>query len=1007
MRAGGAGGGDSLGEGAEGTRAERQRHAAAWGSRAHEADAVVDKSVEGAGVVRRRKAATLGGRLNMAGAGVEGTSADMAENRFDAGVEGTSDKEAVNRFDAGVERTSAKEVVLGDANGAGSLGEGAEGTRVERQRPDRETLLGEGVEGTSADVAENRFGEGAEGTGVEAIDGGRHAKGAEVPFGAGVDGAGAAPELTRQRRLADARAAQKAAAQDRWHVVGQSLPTSRARKKERQREQAACIAAEAARVSRRQPARVAAARAATAGAAGAPPCSLHDMIAIVREKRARPKPVKPVTFNRSAALARSAQAAQGTQIKYMVLGQQQERRIKDGLGMDAALLRAGLAEYPDIHRVLSIAVGAALPIDPQFRQVVTGVKVQRMYIENNALVNGTLSEDELAHGVLLFTERAFAQFVAEGGSLSPFGVAFKRTEPDKARLTANCSAPKGRSVNDATGDDRLDQMYGPAPVDPLRLLCIRVCQQADDEPALVPSTSECDAKGAFHQFAWAPGDAVKLAGAVVDKQCPDGEEPITIAVPTWGNFGYKGCPAIWHVLAFCATWIMTNAPLDWYRHGFKKARIRKRTTTADDGDASPGDAGEPRRRHALCVDDCDIVARDRLLNDWYLASYARALEYLFCPDTSLFSGNRTCPDMPPLPVVRRGMPTEGAPPPMSFHKGVVSEPKLVRGAEAAGYMGWRTCAATERVYLAPRGFERVVAVLWEDLAPGVTTISRDLLASCLGCLQHYSVVNGMLQPFLSELWRLLYATPTATMITLSKMAIADLKMWREVIAEGFTNPTVTSFDMREYAGVFSPNVFVGGDAGGFGGGGWWSLAGFGQMTHGTKWRWSRLEKEASASYHDGDVDANLLELAALVVLTLNVGLIFPGACLEYAGDNVVSLAWATKMRSKNRTAAALIKALAWGSVALGLRLVTSWTAGVDNTGPDCLSRWDEAERRATFAKLTEWQPVQVSDPDPAVRAVVQSILEGASEELWRPALIEALQNTDRVATQWQGSKSSW
>lgn len=94
-------------------------------------------------------------------------------------------------------------------------------------------------------------------------------------------------------------------------------------------------------------------------------------------------------------------------------------------------------------------------------------------------------------------------------------------------------------------------------------------------------------------------------------------------------------------------------------------------------------------------------------------------------------------------------------------------------------MGWRTCAATERVYLAPRGFERVVAVLWEDLAPGVTTISRDLLASCLAYLQHYSVVNGMLQPFLSELWRLLYATPTATMITLSKKAIADLKMWRE------------------------------------------------------------------------------------------------------------------------------------------------------------------------------------------------------------------------------------
>ena len=129
--------------------------------------------------------------------------------------------------------------------------------------------------------------------------------------------------------------------------------------------------------------------------------------------------------------------------------------------------------------------------------------------------------------------------------------------------------------------------------------------------------------------------------------------------------------------------------------------------------------------------------------------------------------------------------------------------------------------------------------------------------------------------------------------------------------------------------------------------------------------------------------------------------------MEYAGDNVVSLAWATKMRSKNSTAAALIKALALGSVALGLRLVTSWTAGVDNTGPDCLSRWDEVERRATFAKLTSWQPVTVTDPDSAVRAVVQLILEGASEAQWRPALAEALKNTDHVETQWNDSRNSW
>jgi hypothetical protein len=228
VRAGGAGAGESLGEGAEGTRVERQRGEGARGSLAHGKDAPFGEGAEGARVELRREAAALGGRL------------DVVENLFGEGVEGTNADGADNWF-----------------------GEGAEGTSAD--------LLGEGAECTNADGAENWFGEGAEGASAEprqeAVVLGRHAHVADAPFGKGAEGAHAAVELTRQRRLlADARAAQAEAAQDRWHVVGQPRPSSHARKKARQREQAACIAAEAARVSRLQPARVAAAREATAGA---------------------------------------------------------------------------------------------------------------------------------------------------------------------------------------------------------------------------------------------------------------------------------------------------------------------------------------------------------------------------------------------------------------------------------------------------------------------------------------------------------------------------------------------------------------------------------------------------------------------------------------------------------------------------------------------------------------------------------------------------------------------
>lgn len=55
---------------------------------------------------------------------------------------------------------------------------------------------------------------------------------------------------------------------------------------------------------------------------------------------------------------------------------------------------------------------------------------------------------------------------------------------------------------------------------------------------------------------------------------------------------------------------------------------------------------------------------------------------------------------------------------------------------------------------------------------------------------------------------------------------------------------------------------------------------------------TQAEKEVSASYHNADGDANLLELAALMVfLTLPVGLLHPGACFQYTGDNAVSLVW--------------------------------------------------------------------------------------------------------------------
>ena len=664
------------------------------------------------------------------------------------------------------------------------------------------------------------------------------------------------------------------------------------------------------------------------------------------------------------------------------------------------LLLLIFAASPELHQLVSVLGGLRLRLHGDFVPC-ADKPFSKAYQRYTAAVNAALAKDHAAGNVVLLDNRVQALLKRLRAHTSPLGLVMPNGWR-KARLTFNAShGDSGRyfgSLNWAMSQCEAPS-FPDASVDGVAVLAQIVLSVLDAYPGCTPHIATSDVSSAFNNIPLSDELALLAAARLLDPDCPVGALPAATAITVQGNFGMAAMPAAFRVCTEHARRLAHHPDTEWWRRPWHLVRapavappvaplrrsLRQREAVDDRDSQSTARATPPPRTAAwlaIYVDDAAAVGKDFAQTTVRMRSWNRAVEAVLDPLASNavhgLVGAAGADDFSPA----------------------VSAAKLTPPATTAIFLGWEfDCAAMPPVMrLSRRGWTKVVHVLHNVLdAPDVAFAD---LRSAVGTLQHYTAARPRTAVFLNGFRAGLHASGPNGRVQM-RNAISDRRWWLSFIDAAHCNQDLVEMPLAHVVDDPRAEYTMATDASGDGGGGWMATGhGIDGVLYSWAWPWSDEDRAASAAATpDQPYCINELELAAHLVVALELPECTNNSTVLALLDNQVSIAWCERHRGRSRGSAQMLQALATTSIQRRQRHFYKYLSSSANVVADGASRFAflqshqaQAEYAALLPTHAPASALHPRQPRPSTLALVRLLLagqgDGALQDLWQHGCAE-------------------
>ena len=659
------------------------------------------------------------------------------------------------------------------------------------------------------------------------------------------------------------------------------------------------------------------------------------------------------------------------------------------------LLLLIFAASPELDLLVSVLRGLQLRLHSDF--VPSPDKpFSKTYRRYTAAVNAALAKDHAAGNVVLLDNRVQALLKGLRAHTSPLGLVLPNGWR-KARLTFNASHGDGGSYFGSL-NWAMTQCDAPsfpdASVDGVAVLAQIVLSVLAAYPGCTPHISTSDVSSAFNNIPLSDELALLAAARLLDPDCPAGALPAATAITVQGNFGMAAMPAAFRVCTEHARRLAHHPDVEWWRRPWHLVRAPAvappvapaRRSLRQQQALDHHDTQRPLLARllprttawlAIYVDDAAAVGKDHAQTSARMRSWNRAVEAVLDPLASNaingLQGTAGADDFSPA----------------------VSATKLTPPATTATFLGWEfDCAAVPPVMrLSRRGWTKVIHVLHNVLdAPDVAFGD---LRSAVGTLQHYTAARPRTAVFLNGFRASLYASGPNGRAQM-RNAVCDRRWWLSFLDAAHRNQDLVEMPLTHVVDEPLAEYTMATDASGDGGGGWMATGqGIDGVQFSWAWAWSDEDRAASAAATPGQPYCiNELELAAHLVVALELPECTNNATILALLDNQVAIAWCERHRGCSKGSAQMLQALATITILRRQRHFYKYLSSSANVVADGASRFaflqnhqaqaDYAALLPTHAPASALHPRQ---PRPSTMALVRQLLAGQGEaalqDLWQ------------------------